>query len=239
MIFLFAEDSRHYHWGVLRAADYSGAIKITSASGEDVTAEFRCTYPDGPQAFDAIVREAELELNRKMIDGPTSEEESEFRELGWNPRAILEGYERKAEEELLQVRRFDEEPRWRRGRIRDMISARQTLLEINTVLKRGCSERGIISLQDIFPEIEKTRRAFNSMPSFDVSVTLKTSLHRNAKHKWKTNDVHDINALASTIPYCDVVVTDKAMSAHVMQTGLAKRMNSIILKSLLDLPNHL
>ena len=46
------------------------------------------------------------------------------------------------------------------------------------------------------------RRAFDSMPSFYASVTLKTSLHKNAIHRWTHNDVHDIHALALTLPYC-------------------------------------
>jgi len=83
------------------------------------------------------------------------------------------------------------------------------------------------------------RQAFDSMPSFDVAVTLKTSLHKNPKHQWKTNDISDIDALGSTLPYCDVVVTDAAMASHVLSTGLADRLNTRVLSRLSELPGHL
>ena len=77
------------------------------------------------------------------------------------------------------------------------------------------------------------------MPSFDVAVALKSSYHRDAMHLWTQNDIHDINALASTIPYCDIVVTDKAMASHAIRTGLAERLNTIVLARLSDLPKYL
>jgi len=52
------------------------------------------------------------------------------------------------------------------------------------------------------------------MPSFDVSVTLKTSYHQGPTRRWAANDIHDSDAVSSTIPYCDVVLTDRAVAAH-------------------------
>lgn len=91
----------------------------------------------------------------------------------------------------------------------------------------------------MFPRPEAVRRAFDSMPSFDVAVTLKTSLHRNPKHRWKTNDISDIDALGSTLPYCDVVVTDAAMAYHATNTGLADRLKVRVLSRISDLPEQL
>jgi len=76
------------------------------------------------------------------------------------------------------------------------------------------------------------------MPSFDVAVTIKTSLHRDSNHRWTTNDIHDIDAMGSTIPYCDIVVTDKSMASHVQRSGLGERLDTVVL-SLADLPQHL
>ena len=77
------------------------------------------------------------------------------------------------------------------------------------------------------------------MPSFDVAVTLKTSYHRDANHQWTNNDIHDIHAIAGTLPYCDIVVSDKAVISHVMRTGLSERLSTTVLASLSDLPEHL
>lgn len=73
------------------------------------------------------------------------------------------------------------------------------------------------------------------MPSFDVAVTLKTPYHRNPDHRWTTNDVHDIDAMGSALPYCDIVVTDKAMASHIQRTGLSERLQTVALARLPEL----
>lgn len=106
------------------------------------------------------------------------------------------------------------------------------------MLWEGASARGA-TLDDVLTDLDATRRAFDSMPSFDVSVSLKTAYHRNPAHRWKPNHVLDIDALASTVPYCDIVVTDKEAASHVIRTGLADRLETTVLSSLADLPRHL
>lgn len=46
---------------------------------------------------------------------------------------------------------------------------------------------------------------------------------------------HRDDALGSTLPYCDVVVTDKAAAGHAIQTGLAGRLGTTITSRLQDL----
>ena len=78
--------TNYLDWGVSRACGRAGEIRIESASGDDVTEEFRRTYPCGPEAFDTILLNAERELSRKVIEGPTLQEEPGIRALGWSPR---------------------------------------------------------------------------------------------------------------------------------------------------------
>lgn len=225
-------------WGVARAFGMVGGFRVKSTGGEDITNEVRSSYRDGPEALDAILAAAELELNRRVIDGPSPDEEPELREVGWDPTGPFEIAAQRAAQELEQVQRFDRDPRWRRGRIRDVIATREILIEINDGLYKGLAARGA-TLQLMFPEPEDTRRAFDSMPSFDVAVTLKTSYHRDPKHRWTPNDIHDIDALGSTLPYCDIVVTDKAMASHAKGTGLTERLGTLVLSRLSDLLEHL
>lgn len=91
------------------------------------------------------------------------------------------------------------------------------------------------TLETLYPRPEDFHRAMNSMPSFDVAVTIKTSYHRDPSHRWTTNDIADIDALGSTLPYCDVVVTDKAVAATVKQARLTGRLGTIVLSRLPDL----
>ena len=102
--------TNYLDWGVSGAFGRAVNIRIKSASGDDVTEEFRRTYPGGPEALDTVLLNAERELNRKMIEGPTLQEEPRLRALGWSPEVIVQGYEQKASDELAQVRRFDDNP---------------------------------------------------------------------------------------------------------------------------------
>ena len=183
--------------------------------------------------------DARLELNRQVLDGPSQNEEFDLRRQGYNPEAILEQYESEATDEAEWARLLDGEPRWRRGRLRDLVSAREVLNHVNSIRKRGCDERGIGSLESLFPSANDARNAFDSMPSFDASVTLKTSIHKNSRHRWSNNDVHDIHALAVTLPYCDIIVTDRAMASQAIQSRLANRLNTIVLSDLSQLPHYL
>ncbi len=226
-------------WGVARAFGKVGGFRIKAKdTNEDMTDEVRSRHPGGPAAFDSKVARAELELNRRVLEGPSPDEEDEMRGIGWDPRAAYEVTSRRAAQELEQVKRFDDDPRWRGDRIRDVIAAREVAIEINAMLWEGLTARGV-DLDDVFNDVDITRRAFDSMPSFDVSVSLKTAFHRNPAHRWKPNHVMDIDALASTIPYCDIVVTDKEVASHVTATGLAARLDTTVLATLADLPRHL
>lgn len=69
-----------------------------------------------------------------------------------------------------------------------------------------------------------------------VAVTMKSEYHRDPGHVWRPNDIADIDALGSTLPYCDIVVTDKAAASHAQRTGLADGLGTTVLSRLTDLP---
>ena len=225
-------------WGVSRAFGRVGGFNVCDRDGNDITPDFRSSFAEGPEAFDAIIATAEWELSRKTLEGPSPDEEPEMRELGWNPKSAYAVAEERAKQENEQVARFDNDPSWRSGRIRDVVSTREMLIEINNALFEALSDRGA-TLDDAFHGLEESRRAFDSMPSFDVAVSLKTSYHRNSRHRWKANDILDIDAIGATLPYCDIVVIDKAMCSHCERTGLGDRLDTIVLSKLSDLPTYL
>jgi hypothetical protein len=49
-------------------------------------------------------------MNRKTIEGPSPHEEPELRKLGWNPISAFQVVERRAQQEIDQVARFNEDP---------------------------------------------------------------------------------------------------------------------------------
>ena len=232
--------TNYLDWGVSRAFGRTTEIRVKAASGVDVTEEFRSAYPEGPEAFDSFMLSAELELNRKVIEGPTPQEEPRLRALGWRPEVIVQGYERKTADELEQVRRFDDNPTWRLGRTRDAITAREVAIEFGDIFAEGFAARGSNSMDRFYAQRpDDLRSLFSAMPSLDVAVTLKTSLHRDPNHKWTNNDVFDIGALALVIPYCDVVVTDRAMWSHVTRHKLPERYDTVVMSRLSELSDYL
>ncbi len=227
-------------WGVERAYGRVGGFRIKDVNGEDVTDFFRQSHSDGPTAFDAILGEATLDLNRTVIDGPTPHGEQQLRELGWNPEAVRQMQERSASEENAQVRRFDEYPEIRRGRVHDVIMIRQLLVEMRDILEEGMTARGAGAWEKFFSASpEDLRSLLTSMPSNNVVVTLKSSLHHDASRQWKNNDMYDIGALALTIPYCDIVVTDREMCSHVARHELGERFDTVVIPQLSELSDYL
>ena len=232
--------TNYLDWGVDRAFGKVGDVRIVSTSGADATEQIRRTHPAGSEAFDEILLDAQIELNRKVIEGPTTQEEPAFRQDGWRPEDAVQVFERQALDELAQVRRFDSYPKWRRGRIRDAIAARQLAFDVGDILVKCLASWGPGATNQFFvTNPDEFRPIVNAMPSFDVSVTLKSSLHRDANHEWTNNDIFDIKALSLTIPYCDVVVTDNAMCSHVMRNNLPQRYATIVISKLTELPDHL
>lgn len=222
-------------WGIMRALGMHGGVKVVDREGKDVTAEARQRYAGGPDEFDRIVDESALQLNRDVLDGPAPEDEPEFRAKGYRPERILETFEQEASDESNFARLLDEDPRLRRGRLRDAVSAREVFFHINSILSSAAAMRGLKGFDNVIQGSPEPRRALDAMPSFDVSVTLKTAIHKNPNHRWKNNHIHDINALAVTLPYCDLVLTDREMAAFVTRSQLDQRLGTMILHDLRDL----
>ena len=71
-----------------------------------------------------------------MLRGP-QDEASSLAANGFDPAAARRGQEVRAQQEREQAERFDEDPRWRRGRIRDVVGARYLIVELMDMLNEG------------------------------------------------------------------------------------------------------
>jgi hypothetical protein len=130
-------------WGVARAFGKVGGFRIVDEeTGQDMTERVRSIHPLGPEGFDAVLADAELQLNRQVIEGPTTpEDEADLRRRGYNPYAAHEVALRRLRQELDQVARLDAEPEWRRGRTRDLIAAREVIIELQAKIERALIAR--------------------------------------------------------------------------------------------------
>lgn len=227
-------------WGIHRAFGFDGRLRIKNkTTGADVTAEVRGGYAAGPEKFDEELWKASFLTNRALIDGPAPEEEPELRKAGWQPEIFWAQSKELADGESALVARLNADPKWRRTRLRDIIAAREILFWFRDVFDEACANHGFADIGDLLARQPEIRHHFHSMASFDVSVTLKEAYHSNPNHRWTPNDMRDLMMLSSVVPYCDIVVTDKAAASHVNATGLAKRGNTIVLSKLDDLLAHI
>jgi hypothetical protein len=237
------------NFGVGPAFGMVGGVRIRNRAGRDVTKEARLEHPDGPQAFDEMLRNMNLKLEREMLRGPSPKEADELRAAGdWDPlvaRRIATERAASEQEQVENLNSNDGGGRWRRSRLRDITSARHFIVDLNETVSEGLNARNI-PLEDAFPpppddsdEPSEVRRFVDSMPSSDVFVTLMAEMHRNAQRIWKPNDVFDIDALSVGVAYCDVVLcdNDKARMLNVRKVG--ERLGTRVTSRLAELPELL
>jgi hypothetical protein len=205
------------------------------ATGDDATARLREEF--GAERFDSILNAHLLEFERSQLRGPKDEAELEkLRDLGYSPEKVLEGPIRRAGEEQEQRLRLDGDGPWRRERLPDVVSARELWVEFQNMAPVALQERGV-TLEDILTSPQAGVAFIRSMPSTDVAIALKTGWHRNRDKQWSANDVYDIDAMALAVPYCDIVVTEKACHHLLTMAGMDRRMNTILLRDLTQLPS--
>jgi hypothetical protein len=222
--------------GVRHAFGLNSGIRIIGPSGDETE---RVREVVGIQKFEDIVAQSIHEMERSVLRGPSNNQEAvNLRALGWNPEATTQVSENRATQERDLTVQLDCEQRWRRGRLRDVVSARELEIEFQNILPRALEERGLV-LAEVISDIESARAFVRAMPSTEVSIELKTAWHKNGEKQWTANDIYDIDAMALAIPYCDVVVTEKACHHILTFAGLGERMHTVLLRDLNDLPQHL
>jgi hypothetical protein len=185
-----------------------GGLMIRDADGNDSSASMREEV--GDREFERIMAETTMAFERGMLAGPPDEEIAALRAEGYAPEKTREVTERRVQQERDLSARLDEEDRWRRGRLRDVVSASELTHEWLDQITRATLARGNTIGQVVRGDRERMRAFAEGMPSSRVAISLKTRYHRDGRHQWITNDIHDIDALATAVPYCDAVFTDKA-----------------------------
>lgn len=221
--------------GVRHAFGLQSGLKIMGPSGDE-TDQVRERM--GAEAFDDFVAQANLGLERPLLRGPTDKEVEGLRKRGWNPEAAMQVAETRAAEERELRLQFDADNQWRRGRLRDVVAARELTIEFRDMFPRALKERGLMQA-DVLQDIQSARAFVRGMPSTEVAIELKTAWHRNRDKHWTMNDIQDIDAMSLAVPYCDIVVTEKACHHALGAARLGKRMHTALLRNLEDLPSSL
>lgn len=237
------------NFGIGPAFGMVGGLRIRNRAGRDVTEEARLEHPGGPEAFDQMLREMNIGLERGMLCGPSAQEADELRSAGgWDPSVARKIASDRAALEQAQVENLnssDDARKWRRSRLRDITSARHFAIDLDALTANGLQARNI-EFEDAFSappddaEGPSELRCFtDSMPSSDVFVTITTEMHRNSERVWKPNDIFDIDALSVGVAYCDAVLcdNDKARILNVRRVG--ERLRTRVTSQLVELPGIL
>ena len=156
--------------GIRHAFGIRSGFSIMGPSGDE-TESFRQRY--GAEAFDAFMADAMLKMERSILRGPVDgDDENALRALGYKPEGPTAVAESRAEQEREFKRILDADPKSRRGRLNDFVSARELIIEFQNIRPRTLEERGLV-LTDVMWDPESGRRLVRSMPSTDVSIALK------------------------------------------------------------------
>ena len=188
---------------------------LTNAPDPDAMADHLCRafgIRPGGGAMDSLNRWAE----RQLLTGP-DENDPDVLRAGYDPNKWRDMLEHRAQYERDLVQELDADPRYRQGRLRDVVNAREMSNELMSMLNNTAAEVNssipdLLEIQDP-PSREdraKLRDISDRMPSTRVAVSLKTGYHKDNRHTWTQNDINDIDALAIAVPYCDAVFTDGA-----------------------------
>jgi hypothetical protein len=157
----------------------------------------------------------------QMIAGPRDEELSLLRErYGYKPEATVDAGHSRLEWEQQFVGLLVDTPPQDPFELRVWIQAREVAHE-NLELLVGVFREYRFPIRELtggFREDDPERRRafisgfFDHLPSLRVAVDLKLAVHRNNQRGWEQNDIYDTDAMSIAIPYCAVVVADKAVA---------------------------
>lgn len=214
--------------GVRHSVGVADGIHIVGPTG-DASEEVRSQL--GEAQFEQMMATMALVFEREVLAGPQDAAmEADLRARGWQPDAAVTIAEQRAQEERNQVGVIDTDQRWRRGRLRDIISAREILIDHFDALNEGLRARGVSPDDQVFSSRQAIRQFTRSMPSTEVSIEMKTQYHRNRSTTWNSNTIFDIDAMALSVPYCDAVVTEKNACATMRRVGIAERMHTALMR---------
>ena len=213
---IFGESSHPLTFSLVRptfgqAFGMRGGMSIRNADGSDGSDTARLEM--GNDEYEQFIRNANYTVERSMLDGPSDDELPILRNrYGYAPEKSRDGAQSRLAFELDLTERLDKDPRWRRGRLRDVVSAREVAHEWLDTINRVNEDRVRDGKQPLDGD-DETRRLLAAMPHSQVAISIKTRYHRNPNHRWDTNDITDIDAASVAYAYCDAVFTDKAVRA--------------------------
>jgi hypothetical protein len=200
-----------------QAFGWVGGLKIRNSAGGDGSDAVRAQLTDAE--FEDLMAKMNYEFERRILRGPSDEDLKVLRaDPEFRPEVAIESQEKRVLWELDTERVLNEDPKWRRGRLRDVVGARELVHEWIDMFTQMRIDRVKSGLSDFDPPDDEMRSFMGSMPHTQVAISVKTRYHKNPLHKWTVNDIIDIDAVSVAYPYCEAVFPDKAVRAALLHS---------------------
>lgn len=180
----------------------------------------------------------------QVLAGPDGKQEVLLRErYGYKPEGTAEVGRSRLEWEQEFVGLLVDSPPKDPADLRVWIQAREITHENLELLVEVFKEYGlsIRRLTGAFGDGDPEQRRqfisdfFDRLPSVRVAVDLKLAVHRNNQRGWAKNDIYDTDAMSIAVPYCAVVVTDKAAADALNRVRAGERHGTFITSKLTEL----
>ncbi|HWJ81270.1 MAG TPA: hypothetical protein VNS55_03445 [Nocardioides sp.] len=126
-------------------------------------------------------------------------------------------------QEELRIRELIGRAPWARTRIEDIVVTEE-LQALTDSINAACRQAGVdpyaLFLDNpTHADPSGAMRGFvRRLPSVDTAARLRVRKHQDLSHPWEQHDRVDIISLATAVPYCDVVVTERRW-VHLIQAS--------------------
>jgi hypothetical protein len=169
-----------------------------------------------------------------LLRGPAPEEIADLRARGYQPEAIaqIEADRVDRERELAAMLAAGTA---RRDHLGDIVAGRHMYWELLPHLQDALGDYGV-TVEEFFAQGKEWLKDFlDDVPSAAITVTLSEKGFRNSYKKWTGNDLRDGDAMSAAIPQCDVVLTDRYVTAQLATSPAVARQAAVVLANLADL----
>ncbi len=169
-----------------------------------------------------------------LLRGPAPKEIADLRARGYRPEATAQ----------IEADRVDRERQLaamlaagiaRRERLADIVAARHLYWELGPHLQDAVGVYGTTAEEFFAMGKDWLKEFLDDVPSAAITVTLNEKGFRNSYKAWTGNDLRDSDAMSAAIPYCDVVLTDKYVTAQLATSPAVARQPAVVLANLADL----
>ena len=219
--------------GVFFAAN--GENRMMKIRGSDSILESLAAKVGGIEKIKELEREFTSMAEFEVLRGPHESQVQELRDrYGYAPEAAEEVARKRAAQEEELAQQLIAKPSLRK-KLDNIVTARYLSWELSEPLILALTKVGM-TIDDFLEQgAEGITQFVHDIPTADVLVAFTKANLKNLNRTWKKNDVHDMDALAVAIPYCNVVVTEKHAYTQMFNAGMEQKYKTKLFRKVEDL----